>query len=81
MLSFPGLSTAFILLTLHCSSYSQKLFLFNRGAYKLEDIISSASPEYIQEVQRLQTLIQPDDESTVQLSSVRIITQYTLQTH
>lgn len=40
-----------------------------RGAYKLEDIISSASPEYIQEVQRLQTLIQPDDESTVQLSS------------
>jgi len=57
------------------------VFLFNRGAYKLEDIISSASPEYIQEVQKLQTLIQPDDGCSILLSSVRIISQYTLQLH
>ncbi|PNF23398.1 hypothetical protein B7P43_G12237, partial [Cryptotermes secundus] len=41
----------------------------HRGAYRLKDIILSASEEYIQEVNQLQTLIQPDDGCTVQFSS------------
>lgn len=40
-----------------------------RGAYRLKDIISSASPEYIEEINQLQTLIQPDDGCTIQFSS------------
>ncbi|PNF29202.1 hypothetical protein B7P43_G10798 [Cryptotermes secundus] len=40
-----------------------------RGAYRLKDIISSASTEYIKEVNQLQTLIQPDDGCTIQFSS------------
>ena len=43
--------------------------------------MSSASPEYIQEVQKLQTLIQPDDGCHAPISSVRIIIQYILQLH
>lgn len=52
------------------------VFLFNRGAYRLEDIILSADSEYIQEIHQLQTRIQPDDGCTIQFSSVRIFKQY-----
>jgi hypothetical protein len=57
-----------------------RLFLINRGAYQLKDIILSASPEYIQEVNKLQTLIQPDDGCTIQFSSVRMLEQYLVHT-
>ncbi|XP_069678085.1 medium-chain acyl-CoA ligase ACSF2, mitochondrial-like [Periplaneta americana] len=60
---------------LNCSNVpSLKTLIFMgdcqyRGAYKFHDVLSSAQPKFLQRIQELQTLIQPDDGAVIHYSS------------
>jgi hypothetical protein len=43
------------------------------GTHKFDNVITSASPEYLKKIEELQTQIQPDDVCSVQFSSVRTL--------